>query len=73
MNTNETVGEITPLLRRHHGGDRQAYDDLLIALGDPESAARELRLALAGAQRQYVLGDRRTARLQEALERAVKW
>ncbi len=51
---------------------RGTLGEALIALGDRESAARELRLAVAGAQRQFVPGDRRTARLQDALERAVK-
>ena len=34
MDSDETVGEITALLRRHHGGDRQAYDDLLSLVYD---------------------------------------
>jgi len=31
---NDTVGEITALLQRHHAGDRQAYDDLLSLVYD---------------------------------------
>lgn len=31
---NNTVGEITALLQRHHAGDRQAYDDLLSLVYD---------------------------------------
>ena len=31
---NDTVGEITALLRRHHAGDRQAYDEVLALVYD---------------------------------------
>ena len=34
VDRNDSVGEITALLRRHHAGDRQAYDELLSLVYD---------------------------------------
>jgi serine/threonine protein kinase/tetratricopeptide (TPR) repeat protein len=49
---------------------RTTLGEALIALGQHDAAARELRHALSSAERQYVRGDRRIARLRDALARA---
>ena len=43
----------------------------LLATGNHDAAARELRRALAGAERQFVSGDARIARLRDATARTV--
>ena len=49
---------------------RTTLGEALTTLGDRAAAQRELRLALSSAERQFVPGDRRIARLRAALERA---
>jgi len=44
--------------------------EALLALGQPDRAAERLASCLAAAQRQFVPGDSRTARIGEALRRA---
>jgi eukaryotic-like serine/threonine-protein kinase len=50
---------------------RTTLGEALITLGEYGEAARELRRALSSAERQFVRGDRRLARLRDALARAA--
>jgi serine/threonine-protein kinase len=49
---------------------RTTLGEALISRGDHGAAVPALQLALSHAERQFVTGDRRTARLRRALERA---
>jgi serine/threonine-protein kinase len=46
---------------------RRTLGEALVALGDRDAAARELTTSLAGAERQFVVGDERIARIREVL------
>jgi hypothetical protein len=50
---------------------RATLGEALLATGDRDAAARELRRALADAERQFVPGDARIARLRDASTRAA--
>ena len=50
---------------------RATLGEALTAIGDRPAAQRELRSALSAAERQFVPGDRRVARLRDALKRAT--
>ena len=50
---------------------RATLGNALIAAGESDEAARELRRGVASAERQFVPGDARLARLRDALARAV--
>jgi len=50
---------------------RATLGEGLTALGEHDSAARELRRALSSAERQFVRGDRRLSHLRDALARAA--
>jgi ATP/maltotriose-dependent transcriptional regulator MalT len=46
---------------------RRTLGEALVALGDLDAAARELTTSLASAERQFVVGDERIARIREVL------
>jgi eukaryotic-like serine/threonine-protein kinase len=46
---------------------RRTLGEALLALGDRDAAARELTACLASAERQFVVGDERVARIREVL------
>lgn len=50
---------------------RATLGEALMTLGQDDAAARELRRALSGGQRQFVRSDRRLTRLRAALARAT--
>jgi len=70
----QTVGEFARIGLSDHPSAidvRATLGEALTAIGDRPAALRELRLALSAAERQFVPGDRRIARLREALKRAM--
>ncbi|HET7697641.1 MAG TPA: serine/threonine-protein kinase [Vicinamibacterales bacterium] len=69
----ETVGEFARIGLSDHPSAldvRATLGEALVAMGDRPAGVRELRQALLAAQRQFVAGDRRIARLRDALTRA---
>jgi serine/threonine-protein kinase len=70
----QTVDEFTRIGLSDHPSAvdaRATLGEALTASGNRPAALRELRQALTAAERQFVPGDRRTARLREALKRAM--
>ena len=70
----QTVGEFARIGLSDHPSAvdaRATLGEALTAMGHRPAAVRELRQALSAAERQFVPGDRRIARLREALKRAM--
>ncbi len=70
----QALGEFDELAMADHPSAidaRGTLGEALLALGQLNGAARELREALGRAERQFVAGDRRILRIREALARAT--